>query len=265
MGLTIGIVGAAGWLGRAFAEAVVDTGVVPPGQLVASYRSARPEFLPEATWTNDNAMLVERSDVVIVSVRPHDLAALPPAEGRLVISVMAGITLAELARHFKTDRVVRTIPNAAAEVRRSYTPWIASEQASDVDQETTRRILKACGSEDEMSSEAHIDYFSGLTGSGPAFPALLADAMMEDAVSRGIDREVARRSVNALLVGTGRLVEARDECPEDVVRTFLDYRGTTAAAIAAMREAGFSNAVRSGLEAALQKSVAWGRPESPES
>lgn len=83
--------------------------------------------------------------------------------------------------------------------------------------------------------------------------------MMDDAVSRGISPDIARRSVSAVLIGTGKLLEARAECPKDIVQTFVDYRGTTAAAIEAMRAAGFEAAVRDGLAAALQKSVSIGQ------
>jgi pyrroline-5-carboxylate reductase len=65
--------------------------------------------------------------------------------------------------------------------------------------------------------------------------------------------------VNALLVGTGRLVEVRDENPSDLVQVFLDYEGTTAAAIDAMRAGGFAAAVSDGLRAAFQKSVSMGQ------
>ena len=258
--LAIGIIGGGGWLGRAFAEAIVDNGIAPAGQLTLSYRSGEPGFLPEARWTRDNQELVDRSDIVIVSVRPQDFPAVAPeTESKLVVSVMAGIPLDRLSRRFRTDRVVRTLPNAAAEVRKSYTPWVASAGVTSDDRNTVVRILEACGTADEVATESDIDYLTGLTGSGPAFPALLAAAMMDDAVSRGISPEIARRGVNAVLIGTGRLVEARQECPREMVQTFVDYRGTTAAAIEAMRAAGFAGAVGAGLEAAHQKSVRMGQ------
>lgn len=257
---TIGIIGGAGWLGRAISQSIVEAGIVPPERLTLSYRSAIPDLLPGARWTKDNAELLAGCDVAILSVRPQDLSSVAgDSGGKLLISVMAGVTMEKLQQRFRTSRVVRTLPNAAAEVRKSYTPWVASAHVTDEDRSLVQRIFETCGTADEVGSEQDIDYFTGLTGSGPAFPALLAAAMMDDAINRGIDSEVARRSVNALLVGTGRLVEARAECPRAVVETFLDYRGTTAAAIEAMREAGLARAVAEGLAAALYKSVQMGR------
>ena len=62
-----------------------------------------------------------------------------------------------------------------------------------------------------------------------------------------------------MLTGTGRLLELNDALPADTVEAFLDYRGTTAAAIETMREAGFDEAVAKGLAAAFEKSIAMGK------
>ncbi|MBB4183402.1 pyrroline-5-carboxylate reductase [Sinorhizobium terangae] len=257
--LRIGIVGGAGWLGGAIAASLLDAGLVQPHDLSLSYRTEQPNCFTGSFWTADNRELADRSDVIIVSVRPADW---PPllidADGKLVISVMAGVRLSQLAEHHNTKRVVRSLPNAAAEVGKSYTPWIGSVDVTDQDRAIVRAIFDACGTENEVASESDIDYLTGLSGSGPAFPALLATAMMNDAVARGLGPEIARRAVTTVLIGAGRLLERRDEHPADTVEAFLGYRGTTAAAIEAMRAAGFEAAVADGLAAAQRKSVSMG-------
>ena len=199
---------------------------------------------------------------MILSVRPQDWPAIEvSAPGKLVVSVMAGVTLADIAARIGTGRVVRALPNAAAEVGKAYTPWTATAQVTDADRETLRRLLDTFGTGDEVATEAEIDYMTGLTGTGPAYPALLGVAMMRDAISHGLAPEVARRAVVALLVGTGRLLEKTGEDPEETVTAFLEYRGVTAAAIEAMQAAGFQAAVSAGLSAALTKSLALRAPE----
>ena len=253
----VGIIGGNGWIGGAIARALISSGLLPPGDLTLSCRSTPPDWLPGARWTHDNQALADRSDVVIVSVRPQDWPAIAAtAPGKLVISVMAGVTLADIAARLGTDRVVRALPNAAAEVGQSYTPWTATAEVTDADRATVRRLLESFGSGDEVATEAEIDYMTGLSGTGPAYPALLAVALIRDAVAHGLPPEVARRSVTALLVGTGRLLEKNGENPEDTVAAFVDYRGVTAAGIEAMRAAGFDAAVSAGLAAALEKSLA---------
>jgi pyrroline-5-carboxylate reductase len=255
--LKLGIIGGNGWIGGAIARAAVGEGLLPPENLALSCRSTPPGWLPEAHWTSDNQALADRSDVVVLSVRPQDWPAIAVrAQDKLVISVMAGVTLADIAAGLGSDRVVRALPNAAAEVGQSYTPWTATKAITDADRETVRRLIGTFGSGDELATEAGIDYMTGLSGTGPAYPALLAVALMRDAVAHGLPPEVARRSVTAMLVGTGRLLEKNGENPEDTVAAFVDYRGVTAAGIEAMRAAGFDAAVASGLAAALEKSLA---------
>lgn len=258
-GWRIGVIGGAGWLGSAIADSLLASGLIAAEDLSLSYRSKHPDRFDGACWTTDNQALVDRSDIIILSVRPADWADLRiDAAGKLVISVMAGIRLEALCERHKTGRVIRALPNAAAEVQKSYTPWIGTEDVDAVDKSAVAAIFDACGIQDEVKTEGDIDYLTGLTGSGPAFPAVLAAAMMADAINRGLDQRIACRAVNALMVGAGRLLELRDDCPTETVRTFLDYRGTTAAAIEEMRRAGIDAAVARALEAAFQKSVSMG-------
>ncbi|MBB4219199.1 pyrroline-5-carboxylate reductase [Rhizobium sp. BK212] len=257
--LRIGIIGGGGWLGGAIAGSILDAGLVGPRNLSLSYRSEPPRRFPNSFLTTDNQELADRSDVILLAVRPADWHALEfDAGGKLVISVMAGIRLDTLSGRHNTDRVVRALPNAAAEVTRSYTPWTGASDVTEDDRAVVRAIFQACGSEDEVGGESDIDYLTGLSGSGPAFPALLAAAMMSDAVTHGLPAEIAQRAVNTVMTGAGRLLERRDECPDDVVQTFLAYRGTTAAAIEGMRAAGFDASVAKGLSAAFKKSVSMG-------
>jgi pyrroline-5-carboxylate reductase len=233
--------------------------LVKPQDLSLSCRKEKPDRFPDAFWTADNQQLADRSDVIVLSVRPADWRSVSAdARGKLIISVMAGIRLDQLIDHHGTNRVIRSLPNAAAEVGKSFTPWIGSAAVTDQDRAVVRAIFDACGEQDEIGHEADIDYLTGLSGSGPAFPALLAAAMMNDAVARGLHPDIAQRAVNVVLTGTGRLIERRDECPSGIVDTFIGYRGTTAAAIESMRTAGFDRAVAQGLAAAFEKSIGMG-------
>jgi pyrroline-5-carboxylate reductase len=258
--IRIGIVGGNGWIGGALARAIVETGLLPAADLTLSCRSAPPDWLPGAVWTHDNQALADSVDVVILSVRPQDWPQVRvSANGKLVVSVMAGIPLADIAASLGTGRVVRALPNAAAEVGKSYTPWAASAAVTDADRAIVRRVFETCGTEDEVPREADIDYLTGHSGTGPAYPALLATAMMQDAIARGLPRDVARRAVVGLLLGTGRIFEKTLEDPADTVAAFVDYRGVTAAAIEAMLAAGFQAVISAGLSAALERAASLGR------
>lgn len=255
MDIRVGIIGGNGWIGGALARALVETGALPASRLILSCRSDPPGWLPEAAWTRDNQALADASDVVILSVRPQDWPGVAlAAPGRLVVSVMAAVPLSDIAARTGTSRVVRALPNAGAEVRCSYTPWTAAPDVTEPDRAAVRRLVGAIGSGDELADEAAIDYMTGHSGTGPAYPALLAAALASDAVAHGIPATVARRAAVGILVASGRLLEKTGEDPAETVAAFVDYAGVTAAGIEAMRAAGFDAAVAAGLAATLEKS-----------
>ncbi|QFY63062.1 pyrroline-5-carboxylate reductase (plasmid) [Rhizobium grahamii] len=257
--IRIGIVGGAGWLGNAIARSLIRAGSVTEEDLILSFRSRQPDFHPKAHWTRDSQELADKSNVIILSVRPDDWHSLSiDVRGKLVISVMAGISAEAIAQRHNTRRVVRALPNAAAEIALSYTPWLASAQVTSLDRTIVRIIFDACGTQDEVTSERDIDYLTGLTGTGPAYPALLALAMLDDARSHGLSEDIALRAVNGLIIGAGGLLQARPEHPQKTLDAFFEYRGTTAAGLNAMKDRGFAAAVSDGLAAALEKTLVMG-------
>lgn len=252
--LSIGVIGGGGWLAQTIIRALLEKGVLRGDQLAIAYRSQPPEGTPAALLTANAQDVVEACDTIIISVRPADFAALNiKAVGKPVISVMAGVSLARIAEATGSTRVIRAMPNVAASIGRSYTPLFAAAAASAEDRATARSIFEACGLCDEMASEDDLDYLTGLTGSGPAFPALLAQALAADAMARGIAPAIAHRAVKQLIVGAGRLIEAEERPMAGIVEEFVAYRGVIAAGIEAMRQAGFDSSVQAGLAAARRK------------
>lgn len=254
--MRLGIIGATGWLGSALGRAVLEKGVVLASDLVLLNRSgARPEYYGhrDVTWAADVADLVARTDAVVVAVRPEDYAALRlRAPGRLVVSLMAGVPMRALAET-TGGRVVRAMPNAAAELGQSYTPWLRAPEAAEADRRFVRTLLLAIGTEDEVAGEDQLDYLTGLSGSGAAYPALLAAAMLADARARGLPEHLARRAVEAVVCGGADLLRGRIEAAPALVEAYREYRGTTAAGLDAAEARGFSRCVAEALDAATRK------------
>jgi pyrroline-5-carboxylate reductase len=258
--MKIGIIGGNGWLGSAIGLSMLASGFVSPGRLALSCRSGRaPAFAswPDVRVTRDNAELAAHAELIILSVRPEQFAAVDiDASGKLLVSLMAGIDLETLGRRTGARRIVRAMPNAAAEIGLSYTPWFAAPDVDGKDKALVADLFATCGLADEMDSEAGIDIMTGLSGSGTAFPALLASAMLSYARAGGIDPAIARRAVLTTLEGAARMMARDQSDPGEVVKAFADYRGTTAAGLEAMMAAGFEKAVIDGLEAAEMKARA---------
>jgi pyrroline-5-carboxylate reductase len=258
-GAVFGIVGGNGWIGRSIGRAMLASGFVDAASLVLSTRSGRPEGYdawPEVRHAS-NRELAEQADVIVLAVRPDQFAGVDiRAAGKLVISVMAGVPVASLRARTGAGRIVRALPNAAAEIGRSYTPWFAAPAVSAADRGVVQEWLETFGTGDEVSDESHIDYLTGLTGSGPAFPALLAQALLSHALARGLPPQAARRAVTAVVAGASQLITDEGEAPDMIVRRFVEYRGTTAAGLQAMIDGGFQDAVHAGLGAAEAKALA---------
>ncbi|MCL4766099.1 MAG: NAD(P)-binding domain-containing protein [Hyphomicrobiaceae bacterium] len=252
----IGIIGGNGWLGNAIARAAVASGAVEPGRLILSGRSDNrgTAEIPGTQWTKDNSELVERSDVVVLSVRPEQLSGVRiDTRGKLVVSVMAGVTAQTISERTGTSDVVRSIPNAAAAIRRSFTPWFATPSVSPEGKRLVQALFEACGDAAEVPLESHIDYCVGMTGSGAAFPALLAEALIAHAVAQGLPRDFAKRAARGVVAGASQLFAGEDDDTAEIVQAMIDYRGTTAAALQAMLSLGFNESVAAGLEAAAAK------------
>ena len=254
----VGSVGGKGWLGNAVAAAAVASRFVDPSRLTLSGRSDNrgATDIPGAHWTKDNAELADRSDVIVLSVRPDQFPGVGiHARGKLVISVMAGVPARVIAGQTQAGQVVRSLPNAAASIRKSFTPWFAMPPVSMENKRLVQALLETCGAACEVQEESHIDYCVGMTGSGAAFPALLAQAMIEHAVAQGLPPAFARRAAQGVLVHASQLLAEHDD-PAPILEAMIAYRGTTAAALGAMVDRGFKTAVAAGLEAAAAKAAA---------
>lgn len=251
--LTLGIIGGNGWLGSALGRAVLASELISPNQLVvtASPKQDCYQEWPGVTTVEGVEALQSAADIVVVSVRPEQLTKLTLSlENRLVISLMAKVPIEALALATGSDRIVRAMPNAAAAIRQSYTPWCATKAVSKEERGFVQRLFSACGVNDEVEDESQIDYLTALTGSGPAFPALLADALISHAVSQGINPDIAQRSVSQTLLGSSHLMLNEGTSPTEMVARFLDYGGTTTEGLNAMLRSGFKQAVHHGVDAA---------------
>ncbi|WP_207102791.1 pyrroline-5-carboxylate reductase family protein [Paracoccus shandongensis] len=255
--MRIGIIGATGWLGSALGGRLLSGGIVAPDQLVVvNHSGPRADYHGHPVrWARDAAELAALSDVVVVSVRPEDWPALQVrAEGKLVLSFMAGVGADRLRAC--GGRIVRAMPNAAAEIGQSWTPWWADAGVTDADRQAVTMILSAIGTSDEISGESQIDLMTALPGSGAAYPALMAVAMADFMTGQGVPENIAWRATEAAVCGGAAMLAGRIADAPALLATYRDYRGTTAAGIEAAEAAGFSTAIQAALEAATAKARA---------
>lgn len=202
---------------------------------------------------------IRLADAVIVAVKPQQFAALAgsitvPLEGRLVISVMAGVTLAAVSQALGASAVVRCMPNLGAQVGRGATAWIAAPPCSPAQVEIAKRIFRAAGIEIEVSDESLLDAFTALGGTGPAYFFYLAELLAENAVAMGFDAAQSRLLAREVLAASARLLESGDRTAADWRLAVTTPGGTTAAAMQAFGEHRFAEAFSAGIEAARRRS-----------
>lgn len=254
MTFRVALVGATGWLGRSIGPSLLRQGVVRAGMLTCVSRSgASPLYdpWPGVRWMSD----LPPAEVVILSVRPGQFReAAFDCSGALVLSLMAGVSCAEIAQRTGARVVVRTMPNAAVEIERSYSPWFCPAALGDQDRARVTAILGAIGTTDELTREADLDVITALSGAGPAWPALLAAALHEAGMAGGLTEAVAANAAQAVVCAASGLLKGR--VAGAVVQDFIDYRGTTAEAMLAARAGGFDEAVAAAVRAGTAKARA---------
>jgi pyrroline-5-carboxylate reductase len=240
---TLGIIGGTGWLGGAIAKAVLAKALVPVGNLVISNRSgSHPLSQHGVRLVADNQDLVDCSDVVIIAVRPEHFASLNiNATGKTVISLMAGITAQAIAAQTSALAVVRAMPNAAVEIEQSFTPWYCFGEVEGAIKILVQRLFECVGSSAEVQQEDFIDYLSALSGTGPAFPALLMTALANQAMVAGIPAEIAQLAAKNVVVNSSQLLASHDA--QQMIDALVAYRGVTAAALQTMTQGHFEEQI----------------------
>ena len=245
----LGIIGGTGWLGDGIAKGALASGLLSADRLVLSNRSGEGELAGRGVRiTTDNRELVQKSSMIMLSVRPEQFDGLKlDAAGKCVISLMAGVPASRIKAATGASVVVRAMPNAAVEIRRSFTPWFVDGELSVADKAFVQRLFESVGDAAEVPLEDHIDYLSALSGTGPAYPALLAQSLTQGAMAQGIPESIARRAALGVVVDSAPLLGACSA--EELIEALMAYRGVTAAGLQALTDGGFEGLVARAIEA----------------
>lgn len=213
--------------------------------------------------TSSNRELAEGSDLLVVAVKPWDVAQVldevSPAfrsAGKSLTSVAAGVPIARISERLpEGTAVLRVMPNVCASVGLGSAVVTANEPGRAM-LPTVMDIFRHVGDIMELP-ERLFDAATALHGSGPAYVALFADALIQAGVREGIPRDVARRLVVETIGGTAVLLQERSA--HQVRDEVMTPGGTTAAAFVAMEKAGFVGAVYDGVNAATERARGLGK------
>lgn len=196
----------------------------------------------------------------VLAVKPADVEAacraITPLRYPRVLSVAAGVTVANLEGWLGTEgapAVLRAMPNTPALVGAGAAAVAAGHGAGEEDLAWAEGILASVGTVVRVSEE-QLDAVTGLSGSGPAYVFLLAEALVDAGVLVGLARGVARALAVQTLLGAARLLDETGESPEALRAAVTSPGGTTAAGLRALEAAAMRAAVIDAVVAATERS-----------
>jgi pyrroline-5-carboxylate reductase len=189
---------------------------------------------------------------VVADLKQHD-------SNQLVISILAGVSIAQLERAFPAERaIVRAMPNTPATVGMGITAIAAGNHLRSEQLELATQIFQAVG-EVVTIPESSIDAVTGLSGSGPAYVAIAIEALADGGVAAGLPRQIADRLALQTVLGTAQLLNASHLHPAQLKDRVTSPGGTTIAGIAKLEQAGFRSALIEAVVAAAKRSKELGR------
>ncbi len=267
-GKKVGFLGA-GNMGEALIRGLLKAGLVPTDHIFATdVRLGRLEQLAKLYGIHtlsDNALLVKRVDVVILAVKPQIIhqvlrevaAVVTPRQ--LFVSIAAGVPTAALRADLpKSVRLIRVMPNTPALVLEGVTAVARAEGLKAGDLETAEEIFGAVGKVVVLEEEL-LDAVTGLSGSGPAYVALMIEALADGGVRVGLDRITAMTLAAQTVLGSAKLLIETGTHPGQLKDMVTSPGGTAIAGIAALEEGGVRRTLINAVERATRRSQELGR------
>ena len=250
-------------MGEVLAGGLLRAGWPAESLSLAARREERRQDVEERTGivtTIDAASSAAGCEVIVVAVKPSDVPRLlgqiasTVTSDQIVISLAAGVPLAVFEEALADGvAVVRAMPNTPAQIDEGVTALAAGTSAGAEAVAVASRILGAVG-DTVLLDEAHLDAVTAVSGTGPAYVFLLAEALTEAAAREGIPRQAAERLVAQTIKGAGALLRAVDMGPEKLRAQVTSPGGTTAAAMHVLEGRGFRALVEDAVRAAAARS-----------
>jgi len=209
--------------------------------------------------SSNNAKTAEDADIIILAVKPQNMAAtlkdIAPviSKSKIVISIAAGITTGFIEGYLtKGARVIRVMPNTPALVGAGMTAIAKGGKATVEDIQLTSTIFNAVGITAEVE-EKLMDAVTGLSGSGPAYCFVIIEALADAGVQMGLTRELSVQLAAQTMLGAARLCLTGDKHPAQLKDMVTSPAGTTAAGLQALEEGKIRATLISAVEAATKR------------
>ncbi len=257
--LTLAIIGS-GTMGEAIVRGLLRSGKLQPQQIFATDRridvvnALRVEHGVRTTINNQDAC--RDATVILLAVKPHEVAAVVDNDemrkilaGKLVISIAAGVRLAQLAAWLPDSAAIRAMPNTPCLIGEGMTVIARGAGVSDVQASVAMEIFRAVGrcleTEDKL-----MDAVTSLNGSGPAFAYVFLEAMCDGAVRMGLRRDAAMEIAAQMFQGAARMVLQTGQHPAALKDQVTTPAGCTIAGLLTMEDGRIRSVIARAVEEA---------------
>lgn len=253
-------------MGEALLSRLVVEGIFQPQEiLVSDPVAARQDFLRDrhgVQVTGDNAQAAAASDLVLLAIKPQIFSQVAPQilgslQGSVIVSILAGTALEALESAFAGKAVIRAMPNTPAQVGAGVTAIAQGQHVRPEQLVLAKMVLSAVGSVVEVP-ESMMDAVTGLSGSGPAYVALMVEALADGGVASGLPRNIAMQLAIDTVFGTAKLLKDSKLHPGELKDRVTSPGGTTIAGVAALESRGFRSALIEAVKAATGRSKELG-------
>ena len=262
----LGVIGG-GMMGSAIIQGVLHNGLLQPEQIgVVEINPERAEILRRTLGVylyHSLKELAEDNPVLLIAVKPqtmekvcHQLAPMIGPD-HLVLSIVAGVTVASLERLLPGARVVRVMPNTPARLNRGISAYATGGGAIEEDCQIVEAIFRAVGKVVRVADE-QMDAVTATSGSGPAYVFRFAEAMIDAGVMLGLSRDQSRLLVAETLVGAAEMLSQNGSEPALLRHEVTSPGGTTAAALYELEKGALTGIVIQAMEAAAKRSSQLG-------
>ena len=251
-------------MGEALLSCLLSKGMhTPDSILVSDLSHERRQLLAEQysiRTTHSNRELIEHSDVIVLAVKPQvfdsvarEFSGIVVSDPPLVISILAGVAIARLEQAVPGWPVIRAMPNTPATVGCGMTAIAIGSRAIAEHVDLAQQLFSAVGDVVEVA-EPLLDGVTGLSGSGPAYVAIVIESLADGGVAAGLSRATANKLALQTVLGTAQLLQKTGMHPAVLKDRVTSPGGTTISGIACLEELGLRSALIEAVRAASSRS-----------
>ncbi len=231
-------------------------------QLVAASPSLSECVLETITTTASNLKASEGADIIILAVKPYQMAEvlqeIRPVLGQntLLISVAAGVSLKSLANNTSAKQaIIRCMPNTPSAVGEGMSALIGNRYVSDIQKQQAENIFQSVGLVQWLDDEQQMHLVTALSGSGPAYVFRIMEAMITAASELGLPEPMAEKLCRQTFKGALKLLETSSLNLEQLRQSVTSPNGTTAAALETLGKEQLDKVLLKTIDAARIRSI----------